>query len=139
MTEHVLVSRPSVRWTRLWTPEKGYHPRVRAAAMGEHGVYALREGKTVHYVGESHTGRLWKTLLRHFQGLSSGKFEKRSEWVWSARDAIEVQLWITRTPAGALDLEDRVINAYRPTNESLSLIPDFDVIMGRREDEPAPF
>lgn len=133
------MTSPDIKWTWLWTPERGYNARVRNAAMGNHGVYALREGTTVHYVGESHTGRLWKTLLRHFQGLSSGKFENRGEWIWSARDAIEVQLWITRTPAAAMDLEESVINRYQPTNESLSLVPDFEVIMGRREDEPAPF
>lgn len=45
---------------------------------GKSGVYAIRVrgvlfGSTVVYVGESHTGGLYKTLTRHFQSWSRRK------------------------------------------------------------------
>jgi len=43
-----------------------YPPWVRAL-RGASGVYVLREGKTIRYIGESHTGRLYETMTRHFQ------------------------------------------------------------------------
>src|SRR3990172_2960987 len=99
----------TVAWTWLWTSEKGYNARVRSAAHAQHGCYALREGSTVLYVGESHTGRLWKTLLRHFQGLASGKFAARAEWTWQDREGVEVALWVTKTAQQAVDLETELI------------------------------
>ena len=35
---------------------------------GRSGVYVLRSGSEVVYIGESHTGRLYRTLTRHWQG-----------------------------------------------------------------------
>jgi len=37
------------------------------------GVYAIKEGDRVVYVGESHAGRLYGTLTRHFQEWSRNK------------------------------------------------------------------
>ncbi len=37
------------------------------ALVSSSGVYAIREGGRVVYVGESHAGRLKKTIARHFQ------------------------------------------------------------------------
>ena len=34
---------------------------------GKSGVYVIREGSEIVYVGESHTNRLYDTLTRHFQ------------------------------------------------------------------------
>jgi len=137
--------KPTIAWAWFWEHERGYNPRVRAAAAGANGCYAFRDGETreILYVGESHTGRLWKTCLRHFQGLASGLFEQRSEWVWSERENVEVQLWVERSAQQALDLETELIARYAPTNESRSYEPDWNLIMGRSTDaddkEEAPF
>lgn len=60
------------RWTD-WTPAldkaSNSYPPIPADASG---IYAIRDASTgkVRYVGESHTGRLRKTLIRHFQQWS---------------------------------------------------------------------
>lgn len=55
------------------------NPRKAALRIppGSSGVYVIREALTgiIAYVGESHTGRLRKTMMRHFQawqGQGSG-------------------------------------------------------------------
>ena len=135
------MSKQALRWAWFWEPGRGYNPRVRELAAGAHGCYAFRDGAEVVYVGESHTGRLWKTLLRHFQGMQSGKFEDRREWVYQYKDAVEVSLWLTRTGQQAMDLETELIERYQPTNRSETYQPDWDLIMGRARDdeEEAPF
>lgn len=57
---------------------------------GKSGVYVIRSpGGTVRYVGESHTGRLKKTLLRHFQSWTG----KTSGPTYSG--AVEVAILVT--------------------------------------------
>jgi hypothetical protein len=55
----------------------GDYPIAVRKLIGFSGVYAIRErrffGNVIVYVGESHTGRLYKTLTRHFQSWSRGK------------------------------------------------------------------
>jgi excinuclease UvrABC nuclease subunit len=62
------------------------------AAAGKSGVYIIRarDGGRILYVGESHTGRLKKTLLRHFQAWS-GKTAGKTY----GRNAVEIALEIT--------------------------------------------
>lgn len=43
------------------------YPDWLRALRGESGVYVIRERGVVVYVGESHTGRVYETLTRHFQ------------------------------------------------------------------------
>jgi hypothetical protein len=55
---------------------RGFEPWVRAIQFSS-GVYLIRDAQTreVLYVGESHTGRLYETLTRHFyawNGRGSG-------------------------------------------------------------------
>lgn len=46
---------------------------------GRSGVYVLKEGNAIRYVGESHTDRLYETLTRHLQRwqLPSSKSYRR--------------------------------------------------------------
>jgi excinuclease UvrABC nuclease subunit len=81
------------------------------ALKGKSGVYVVRERGflgSVLYVGESHTGRLYSTLLRHFQhwtGPTAGPTFPVSK----------VELAVIRTPAGkAIELQNAVIAEYRP-------------------------
>jgi excinuclease UvrABC nuclease subunit len=81
------------------------------ALKGKSGVYIIRERGffgTVLYVGESHTGRLYSTLLRHFQhwtGPTAGPTFPVSK----------VEVAIIRAPAGkAVELQNAVIAEYKP-------------------------
>ena len=75
------------------------------------GVYIVRErgwlGKVL-YVGESHTGRLYSTLLRHFQhwkGPTAGPTFVVSK----------VEVAVVRTPAQkAIETQNALIEEYRP-------------------------
>lgn len=81
------------------------------ALKGKSGVYVIRERGffgSVLYVGESHTGRLYSTMLRHFQrwkGATAGV----------TFDVSKVEVAVIRTPAGkAIELQNAVIAEYRP-------------------------
>ena len=85
------------------------------ALKGKSGVYLIREkngflffaGEVV-YVGESHTSRLYSTLLRHFQ-----------HWTGKTAGATfavsKVEVAVVRCPANrALALQNALIEEYRP-------------------------
>jgi hypothetical protein len=81
------------------------------ALKGKSGVYIIRErvfmGKIL-YVGESHTGRLGTTLLRHFQhwtGPTAGPTFPVSK--------VEVAIVKTRAQ-NALETQDAIIAEYAP-------------------------
>src|SRR5208282_4083092 len=84
-------------------------PWVRAL-KGKSGVYLIREKNgflffagEVLYCGESHTGRLYSTLLRHFQhwtGKTAGPTFAASK----------IEVAVVRCPANrALDLQNAMI------------------------------
>jgi hypothetical protein len=94
-------------------------------------VYVIRElqrdGSTVTvYVGESHTGRLYQTLTRHFQTW------RRSKKFWTGqyggqghdpgltypRDRVTVAARVL-SPDRALDEEARLIKRLRPRDNLL--------------------
>ena len=81
------------------------------ALKGKSGVYVIRDPGflgEVLYCGESHTGRLYATLLRHFQrwtGKTAG----------ATFAASKVEVAVVRCPANrALDLQNAMIAEYRP-------------------------
>ncbi|MEK7781408.1 MAG: hypothetical protein AAB370_07900 [Verrucomicrobiota bacterium] len=88
------------------------------ALKGKSGVYVIREKVNpiaafldmadVLYIGESHTGRLYATLLRHFQrwtGKTAG----------ATFAASNVEVAVVRCPADrALDLQNAMIQEFRP-------------------------
>jgi hypothetical protein len=78
---------------------------------GKSGVYIIRERGflgSILYVGESHTGRLQPTLLRHFQqwtGPTAGPTFANSD----------VEVAIVRTPAEkALETQNAIIMEFEP-------------------------
>lgn len=94
----------------------GYDRALRRAMHERSGVYVVRRRgkKRPEYVGESHTGRAWKTLLRHFQGIAS--FRARDEWApCVCADRYEVAFLPTRADK-ALSVEARAIRRYRPAH-----------------------
>ena len=76
------------------------------------GVYVIRSAATrqVLYVGESHTGRLRKTLLRHFQAWSDDKV--RRHFVIRP-ESVEVAVRLC-PPSAAPGAQDRLIQRLQP-------------------------
>ncbi len=85
-------------------------PWVRELA-GKSGVYIIRAKGflgSIVYIGESHTGRLNSTLLRHFQhwtGKTSGPTFARSN--------VEIAVFKTRKE-NAVELQNALIEEHRP-------------------------
>ncbi len=78
---------------------------------GKSGVYVIRERGflgDILYIGESHTGRLYATLLRHFQrwtGATAGNTFAVSK----------VEVAVVRTPAAsAIGLQNSMIAEFMP-------------------------
>jgi len=100
-----------------WHPLRSggtYTPGLREAAAGQHGAYAFRDRVSgrVLYVGESHTARLWKTLLRHVHAQHTFAFQQ--EWTHAAPGRLDVAIWVTTTGREAEELETALIRALEP-------------------------
>ncbi len=91
-----------------------YNPDLRAKMHGKSGVYILRRLGRLRpdYVGESHTNRAWKTMLRHLQGIAS--FRARGEWAPCGCPAKYEVAWIPARGEKAMAIEARAIRRYRP-------------------------
>ena len=125
----------NIGWTWL-ANRTSYNAKVRAHARGQTGVYAVRDSKTkeVLYVGESHTNRLWKTMLRHFQGQQS--FANIGEWTHPSPETVQVKLWVTKTGDQAVELETEKVRQLAPHQvRGTADMPEDS----RDDDEPAPF
>ena len=116
------------------------YPAWVQALRGKSGVYVIRErdrdgDPVVAYVGESHTGRLYETLTRHFQewrrskGFWRGQYaEGHDPGMTYPRDRVEVA---TRVMSGAdaIDEERRLIRRLRPR----------DNLNGQSDTDKVPF
>lgn len=113
-----------LRWHELGAAGAPY-PTPIAALRGEvSGVYVIRSKRNglIVYVGESHTGRLYSTLTRHFQGWSRRKgfwgtagFSKNDPGVTYKRHLVEVAT-ITTPASRAVALQDALIRRHAPTD-----------------------
>ncbi|KAB2892943.1 MAG: M23 family metallopeptidase [Kofleriaceae bacterium] len=113
------------------------YPEWVQALRGESGVYVIRERDPdgtpiVVYVGESHSGRLYETLTRHFQtwrrwkGFWKGQFaEGHDPGLTYPRDRVDVAVRVLPADA-AIDEEERLIRRLRPR----------DNLIGQPEDVP---
>lgn len=111
------ASKPNPSAAAQWQPLRvggRWNPVLLAGMDQQSGAYAVRDAKTkkVLYVGESHTGRMWRTLLRHFQD-PTGKFARRGEWTRASADGLEARAWFT-TEAGAECKEADLIASLKP-------------------------
>ena len=108
----------------------GPYPAWVRALLGRSGVYVVRVATwfgfgapAIVYVGESHTGRLYQTLTRHFQswsGPTSGPTYSRGD----------VEVSVAVTPASkAVEAQDRLIRKHAPR----------DNVRGRVDLEEVPF
>ena len=80
------------------------------ALKGKSGVYVIRDRGflgEVQYIGESHSGRLYSTLLRHFQHWTG-----KTAGVTFAASKVEVA--VVRCPAyHAVELQNAMIADFR--------------------------
>lgn len=116
------------------------YPEWLRALRGQSGVYIIRErrrdGSTeIVYVGESHTGRLYETLTRHFQtwrrwkGWWRGQYgEGHDPGLTYDRSTAEVAVRVTAAN-DAIDEEARLIARLRPR----------DNLLGQPAEEEVPF
>jgi hypothetical protein len=113
------------------------YPEWLRSLRGESGVYVIRDAPSgeILYVGESHTGRVYETLTRHFQewrrwkGFWRGQYaEGHDPGLTYPRDRVEVAVRVT-SAANALDEEARLIRRLAPR----------DNLLGQAELEPVPF
>lgn len=102
------------------------YPAWVRALRGASGVYVIREQQRdgsdpIVYVGESHTGRLYQTLTRHFQTWRrykrfwTGQYggQGHDPGLTYARDRVTVAVR-TLSPDRAIDEEARLIKRLRP-------------------------
>lgn len=87
------------------------------------GAYAIRDASTreVLYVGESHRGKLYGTLTRHFQAWSRSKrfwenagFTRNDPGTTYKRARVEVAVWVREGARGVVKLQDALIVQLRP-------------------------
>jgi excinuclease UvrABC nuclease subunit len=118
-----------VEWRSIGAKDDDF-PRWVRNLKGKSGVYAIRKpgwfGATVVYVGESHTGGLYKTLTRHFQTWSRGKKFWRGAYAPEQTDPghtyprsdVEVAVQCAGK-SEALDLQARWIERLKPRDNVL--------------------
>jgi excinuclease UvrABC nuclease subunit len=91
------------------------------ALDGKSGVYVIRQKAllfpTVVYVGESHTGRLKKTLLRHFE-----KWTGKTAGPTYPRTKVEVAVIPCRADQ-AISRQNALIESLRP-RDNIAAKPD---------------
>ena len=80
------------------------------------GAYVIRsaETKDVFYVGESHTGRLYRTITRHFQSWDDTG--DREHFTYS-RHHVEVAVRLT-PPNSAIGAQDNLIQRLKPRDNT---------------------
>ena len=127
----ILARFHGARWASLTNGRRGkqraWNPDL-ARYNGASGVYVLRDrtSREVLYVGESHTGRLYRTLLHHFHD-PKGRFEALSEWVHRAPERLEVLVFET-SASEALEAEQEAIAHYEPRiNKAEAEISEDDI------------
>jgi len=98
----------------------GDYPEWVRDLTGKSGVYLIqdRESGRLLYIGESHSGRLKKTLLRHFQTWTGRTAGKKYD-----RGSVAVAVIVT-TPAAAVARQDALILSLRPRDNETGARPD---------------
>ena len=112
-----------MKWYKLGAA--GDYPDAISKLKKSSGVYAIRSvgwfSSSVVYVGESHSGSLYKTLTRHFQAWNRGKSWWFGQYAPAQTDpghtydrgSHEVAFRIA-TPARALKLQAAWIDSMKP-------------------------
>ncbi|HWD19344.1 MAG TPA: hypothetical protein VHB20_08685 [Verrucomicrobiae bacterium] len=97
---------------------------------GKSGVYVIREKGLfggIVYIGESHTGRLKNTLLRHFQHWTGP-----TKGPTFARSKVEVAVVPTRKDR-AVELQNKLIAEHSPKLNEIGKPGFWDWLKGSNE------
>lgn len=83
---------------------------------GKSGVYVIRakEDQKTLYIGESHTGRLKKTLLRHFQSWSG-----KTAGPTYSKTSVEIAVLVT-SESNAVETQNQLIESLKPRDNTIS-------------------
>lgn len=97
------------KWQRLIVGGE-LSPRLKRAMQDRSGVYAIRRigDREVLYVGQSHCGKLWRTMLRHFQAPQTFKTIGRGSFAVPSSTAADYEIAFQVTRAGADQCEARI-------------------------------
>lgn len=101
-----------------------YHPRLgRIRGASASGVYAIIDARSgiVMYVGESHTGRLYDTLTRHFRAWRPKAFDSgggRRGGTTYDRERVLV-VWETMAASRAVDAQFDEIERLDPRDNAI--------------------
>jgi hypothetical protein len=107
------------------------YPRWLRDLIGEHGIYIIKEGSTIVYIGESHAGRLYGTITRHFQRWTRSKDYHKGQYVEATNDpgltydraACRVAYYVTKTGESAIEMQDRAIAHFEPRDNVQGKLP----------------
>lgn len=121
------MSAPRLRWLPFYVDGRP-SLAVKAATDNASGAYAIRrkDSHGVVYVGESHVGRMWRTLNRHFQAPAS-LLRTGNRFATDRGDEYEVAWKITKrgkltkktANQAALDLQSKWIADFRAAGDRL--------------------
>lgn len=124
---------PASTWRGIGS--EGAYPAWLRALVKSSGVYAIRSGGVVVYVGESHKGTLKKTIVRHFQAWSRSPSSRRKQtflgWMFGSssdpgrtysRGSCEVRFQVTAPGAAAISLQAEWIKRLRP-RDNINEVP----------------
>jgi hypothetical protein len=97
--------------------EHGAYPEWIRSLKASNGVYLIRtrRAREIVYIGESHTGRLYATLTRHFQRWSN---KYKTAGATYDRDDIEVAV-ILVPQSHAAHLQNELICQFSPRDNRL--------------------
>lgn len=84
------------RWHKL-VIRGSLNGRIKREAHNASGAYAIREASShaVVYVGKSECGKLWRTMLRHFQAPDSFETVRETGVFRRGPAPYEVAIWVT--------------------------------------------
>lgn len=101
-------------------------PALARIPDGQSGVYLIRDASTgrLLYVGESHTGRLRKTLLRHFQ-----KWSGKTRGVTYPPDTVQVR-WRILPPRDAVKSQNAFIRRLKPRDNEVGQVVQQKTLLG---------
>jgi excinuclease UvrABC nuclease subunit len=127
------TERVTLNWFDPWEGNRWAQP-IRAM-KGRSGVYAIRSRSSgeVLYVGESHSGSLYRTVVRHFE-----QWDGPTAGATYSRDHVELALLIT--PAGeAREIQYQFIEQLEPRDNVIGNEDDDEDLDDEEEDGDVPF
>lgn len=133
-------------WQKVWDAEDQRYAEWVRDLVGESGIYVIRSSQTgaIKYVGESHSGKLYQTLTRHFQQWNdrhevNAMGGRRGGPVYD-RSRVDVAA-VLCAPGEAVTLQYALIQELGPVDNIVTGDAGLDVSDGADEDgdEEIPF